>query len=271
MGMCSIEKTEFSGPEDRLIHGQEALGTDMMERWLKEAEAELGNTQILLDSLGDIALRFEALEEALLAQGMEHIRAMTHSLKGCTGTLRMKEIYLKISDLEDQLNRKPLDIEKVRKEFSTAKEMFSLIPKKYFHGKQVQPEQQRQISNGLPILVVDDNAAIRKFITHILQRLYLNCREAENGAMALNMLRKETYRLVLLDYQMPVMDGLATLKQIRKDSLLKDLHVIMQTANNSEKDIRAFFQAGCNDCIAKPINPGVLQHKLERFIDSNRN
>ena len=62
------------------------------------------------------------------------------------------------------------------------------------------------------------------------------------------------------------MDGITTLKRIRENPALKDLHVIMQTASTFEEDIREFFRAGCDDYISKPVDLGVLQSKLEEFI-----
>jgi len=80
------------------------------------------------------------------------------------------------------------------------------------------------------------------------------------------LLHEESFDVVLLDSQMPVMDGLTILKSIRQDPDLKSIHVIMQTATTFEEDIREFFSAGCDDYISKPIDLGILQSKLEEFI-----
>ena len=95
--------------------------TAMMKRWLEKAEAEMGTQQILLDCLNDIAIRVETLENALVDQVLENIQSLTHSLKGGTGTLRMSEIYLKISDMEGELIKESFDMDKVQKEFVNVK------------------------------------------------------------------------------------------------------------------------------------------------------
>lgn len=251
----------------QVIQGREIYGTAMMKGWLEKAESEMGTPQILLDSLNDIALRVKALETALTDQVMEDIQFLTHSLKGGTGTLCMSEIYLKVSDMEGELRRVPLDMEKVKKAFSFVKEMLALIPEKYFDRERLELEKRKYEIGKLLILVVDDNIENRKLMGHILNRLGLRYKCAENGAIALEMLHSERFNLVLLDAQMPVMDGIATLKRIREDSALEDLHVIMQSASTFEEDILEFFQAGCDDYISKPVDVGVLQRKLEEFIE----
>lgn len=250
----------------QVIQGRTDFGTAMMERWLKKAEEEIGTSAILLDSLANIALRIETLEEALIAQDMGKIQSLTHSLKGGAGTIRMTEIYLKSLTMEAELRNNPVDIEKVRQEFSDMKEILGLIPKMYFDRKQLQFVKKKRAFGRVQILVVDDNLENRKLLSYTLNRLNLNYKEAENGEIALELLQEESFDVVLLDSQMPVMDGITILKSIRQDPELKGIHVIMQTATTFEEDIREFFNAGCDDYISKPIDLGILQSKLEEFI-----
>jgi signal transduction histidine kinase/CheY-like chemotaxis protein len=284
---CSVDRISFQTDSNALKYGKtsqedgfysfirqviqdrEALGAAMMKRWLEKAEAEMGTRQILLDCLNDIVIRVETLENALNDQEMEKIRFLTHSLKGSTGTLRMSEVYLKISDMEAELRKVPADIEKVRKEFSSVKEMLALIPKRYFDMEQLRLEKRKCAESKLLILVVDDNVENRILIGNILNRLNLRYQEAENGEIALKMLHAESFNLILLDSQMPVMDGITTLKLIREDSTLKDLYVIMQSASTFKEDVWEFFRTGCDDYISKPVDLGVLQRKLVEFIDQN--
>ena len=250
----------------QVIQGREAFGAAMMKRWLEKAEIEIGTNQILLDCLNDIAIKVNSLEEALFDQAMESIMYLTHSLKGGTGNLRMTEVYLRLSDMEAEVRKKVFDLENVRKEFSVVKEMMALIPREYFDMERLQSEKLTNSVGKLQVLIVDDNLENRKLISYILDRMNLRHKDAENGEVALDMLQAERFDLVLLDSQMPVMDGMTTLKRIREDSALKDLYVIMQTASAFKEDIRDFFQAGCDDYISKPVDLGVLQRKLAEFI-----
>jgi len=250
----------------QVMQGREAFGTAMVERWLSKAEEEMGTPEMLLECLNRIVIRIEDLENALVEQVIEKAQSLTHSLKGSAGTLQMSEVYLKSAEIEAELRKNPPDMEKVRKRFSEVKELLGLIPKAYFDMKQLHIEKQKQALGKLRILVVDDNVENRKLIAYFLNRMNLNYQEAENGEAALKLLHEESFHVVLLDSQMPVMDGMTILKLIREDPALKGIHVIMQTATTFREDIREFFRAGCDDYISKPINFGTLQGKLEKFI-----
>jgi len=114
-------------------------------------------------------------------------------------------------------------------------------------------------------LVVDDMSTMRKIIRAILNQLgYTNVDEAENGKEALAKLRVGNYQFVLLDWNMPEMDGLETLKNIRADEKLKNIPVIMVTAEAKKENVLMAIQAGANNYIVKPFTPEVLREKIEK-------
>ncbi|MCI4454388.1 MAG: chemotaxis response regulator CheY [Thermodesulfobacterium sp.] len=114
-------------------------------------------------------------------------------------------------------------------------------------------------------LIVDDMSTMRKIIRTILAQLgYTNVDEAENGKEALAKLRTGNYQFVLMDWNMPEMDGLETLKAIRADEKLKDIPVIMVTAEAKKENVIAAIQAGANNYIVKPFTPEVLREKIEK-------
>lgn len=89
---------------------------------------------------------------------------------------------------------------------------------------------------------------------------------ADNGQMALDQLRQTSYDVVLMDMQMPVMDGETATRQLRQDPRLQDLPVIAMTANAMDADRQRCFAAGMNDHVAKPIEPAALWSALSRWI-----
>jgi two-component system chemotaxis response regulator CheY len=114
-------------------------------------------------------------------------------------------------------------------------------------------------------LVVDDMSTMRKIIRTILAQLgYTNVDEAENGKEALAKLRVGSYQFVLLDWNMPEMDGLEALKAIRADEKLKDIPVIMVTAEAKKESVLTAIQAGANNYVVKPFTPEVLKEKIEK-------
>ena len=110
---------------------------------------------------------------------------------------------------------------------------------------------------GVSLLLVEDNAFNRQVATELLITEGANVTVAESGlegvAMVLNR-EEEKFDLVLMDMQMPDVDGLEATKQIRKDARFTSLPIIAMTANVSEADRQACFKAGMNDHIGKPLD-----------------
>lgn len=104
-------------------------------------------------------------------------------------------------------------------------------------------------------LVVDDMKLMRKIIRTILNQLgYTNVEEAENGKEALSKLRSGGFDFVLLDWNMPEMDGLETLKQIRADDKLKGIPVIMVTAEAKRRTCLQQFKLEQTTMWSNPLH-----------------
>ena len=117
-------------------------------------------------------------------------------------------------------------------------------------------------------LVVDDFSTMRRIVRNLLKELgYTNVDEAEDGAMALNKLRSEAYDFVVSEWNMPVMDGLTMLQEIRKDPALSKLPVLMVTAEAKKENIVAAAQAGANGYVVKPFTAATLDEKLAKIFE----
>ncbi len=117
------------------------------------------------------------------------------------------------------------------------------------------------------ILVVDDMSTMRRIIRTILNQLgYENIEEAENGKQALAKLRSEKFDFVVTDWNMPEMDGLTLVQEIRKDENLKSLPVLMVTAEAKKENVLMALKAGVNNYIVKPFTPEVLKEKIEKIF-----
>jgi CheY-like chemotaxis protein len=119
---------------------------------------------------------------------------------------------------------------------------------------------------GQSILVVDDNGFNLDVACGLLEGLGCRVRTADNGLQALALLRRESYACVLMDVQMPVMDGLEATRQIRADAALADTLVIAMTANASGGDRALCMQAGMNDVIRKPVEPELMFITLAQWL-----
>lgn len=119
----------------------------------------------------------------------------------------------------------------------------------------------------IKILVVDDMSTMRRIIKTILNQLgYTNIDEAENGKQALAKLKNEKYDFVITDWNMPEMDGLTLVKEIRSDPDLKNLPVLMVTAEAKKENVMEALKAGVSNYIVKPFTAEVLKEKMEKIF-----
>lgn len=120
----------------------------------------------------------------------------------------------------------------------------------------------------LKFLVVDDFSTMRRIVRNLLKELgYTDAEEAEDGAVALQKLRAGNFDFVVTDWNMPNMDGLALLQNIRADANLKHLPVLMITAEAKKENIIAAAQAGASGYIVKPFTAAVLSEKLTKIFE----
>ncbi len=123
-------------------------------------------------------------------------------------------------------------------------------------------------NKNLKILVVDDFPTMRRIIRNLLKDLgYENVDEAEDGAMGLEKLRNGNFDFVVSDWNMPNLDGLEMLKQIRADANLSHLPVLMVTAEAKKENIIAAAQAGASGYVVKPFTAATLEEKLNKIFE----
>ena len=117
----------------------------------------------------------------------------------------------------------------------------------------------------MKVLVVDDSATMRRIITRVLGEIqFKDCVEADNGESALRVLNQGGIELILTDWNMPVMNGLEFVNQLRVK--FPDLPVLMVTTNASPEDVVQALQAGVNSYVVKPFTPDTLKRKLMDIV-----
>jgi PAS domain S-box-containing protein len=119
---------------------------------------------------------------------------------------------------------------------------------------------------GARILLVEDNDLNQEVATELLEYAGFNVDLAENGQIALNKLDQAKYDIVLMDMQMPVMDGVTATRLIRKQPRFNNLSIVAMTANAMQGDRERCIAAGMNDHVAKPIEPEELWAALLKWI-----
>jgi two-component system chemotaxis response regulator CheY len=120
----------------------------------------------------------------------------------------------------------------------------------------------------MKFLVVDDFSTMRRIVRNLLKELgYTNVDEAEDGVQALAKLRSDKYDFVVSDWNMPNMDGLTMLKQIRSDEVLSKLPVLMVTAEAKKENIIEAAKAGASGYVVKPFTAATLDEKLGKIFE----
>lgn len=120
--------------------------------------------------------------------------------------------------------------------------------------------------NGLSLLLVDDDPSVLELMDGILRPLNVAIRFAQTGSAALDSLSRQPPDIVLLDYNIPLIDGLSVLKRIRSDARFKAVEIIFSTIHAEDDLITACFSAGANDYIRKPFNRTELLARVRAAI-----
>ncbi|MBF0133745.1 MAG: PAS domain S-box protein [Magnetococcales bacterium] len=123
-----------------------------------------------------------------------------------------------------------------------------------------------KVLSGARILLVEDNEINRQVARELLEQANITVLLAENGRVALDVLAREILDGVLMDVQMPVMDGLTATREIRKDPRFRDLPILAMTANAMSGDREKCLLAGMQEHISKPVDPIEMFLKLIRWI-----
>jgi two-component system sensor histidine kinase/response regulator len=138
-------------------------------------------------------------------------------------------------------------------------------PREATDNIQIAPSFEIAQTRGTRVLLVEDNEINQEVAIGLLEDAAIQVDLAENGEIAVRMAQERDYDAVLMDMQMPVMDGIEATRVIRSDPRLQDLPIIAMTANAMASDREHCLKAGMNDHIGKPIDPDELFSVLLRW------
>jgi signal transduction histidine kinase/DNA-binding response OmpR family regulator/HPt (histidine-containing phosphotransfer) domain-containing protein len=123
--------------------------------------------------------------------------------------------------------------------------------------------------HGAQLLLVEDNKLNQEVALGLLQDAHMSVDLAQNGEAAVRMVGAKQYDLVLMDMQMPVMDGIRATQLIRSNPLFQTLPIVAMTANVMASDREKCVEAGMNDHVSKPIDPDELYRVLLKWIKTD--
>ena len=123
------------------------------------------------------------------------------------------------------------------------------------------------MSADLRFLIVDDFSTMRRIVRNLLKEIvFANAEEAEDGAVALTMLKATKYDFIVSDINMPNMNGFELLKNVRSDDSLKAIPFLMVTAEAKKDDIVQAAQGGASGYIVKPFTKATLEEKVQKIL-----
>jgi len=119
----------------------------------------------------------------------------------------------------------------------------------------------------MKFLIVDDFSTMRRIVRGLLKEIgYHNAEEAEDGSVALNLLKNGKFDFVVSDINMPVMNGFELLAAVKADDALKHLPVLMVTAEARKEDIVRAAKDGAAGYIVKPFTKATLEEKVQKIM-----
>ena len=224
----------------------------------QEKVTELNQSGILeVDDLIDIAEELKNL--AILYQ--------YQPLYDWTACVKHQAELFDLENLPKTLNHFDDLIQDIKKQTLTIKpNLTEQIDPNHLENSNIMQNQNKQQFSGIRLLVAEDNAVNQIIIKTFLQRHHITIDMANNGEEVLQLLKENKYDGVLMDVQMPKMDGIEATKHIRSQKQFQDLPVIALTAGTTDEEQQKCLASGMNDFIAKPVNFEELTRVLLHWM-----
>jgi len=241
-------------------------GTEMIGDWLGSSEGSPKIEALILKAIETVPLKIARLENIVLNGEREELKATLHDLKGFSGNYGMKELYELLGLMEVEADKESVESDVLMEFLNRLKNVVKLIPENYRKELEIDERQIRENRVKVRVMVAEDNEMNRMLVEELLSQQGITPEFAENGKVALEKLEIAEYDLLILDMQMPVMDGLETIRRIRKERRFGSLYVIALTAHAMKGDAEKYLDAGCNDYISKPVDKKEFRQKIDAFV-----
>lgn len=253
---------------DRFFNDQAEDGQKMVARWLSRCNGDSELEQIVLSGLQSLPYAVQKLAESIANGDINQIRFNAHSLKGMATNLFMEEVGQITRQIDQAVKSEPVSLSHIRILLAKLEAVVQMIPEDYGgdNVKKNQKNQEKIKAGGVGILIAEDDPINQQLMQDYFGFRGLDVDMAENGQVVLDRLTEGHYDILLLDMQMPVMDGMETISRIRADNRYRHLHVIALTGHAMRGDREKYLEAGCNDYLSKPVNFNELQHKIDQLI-----
>ncbi|UUV18798.1 response regulator [Fusobacteria bacterium ZRK30] len=222
--------------------------------WLKNLEGE--RRKITLKAIIRLPKKIKALKEAVDNKDILNAKKINHMILGVSGNFKFDEIYQLSKKIAENLN---FDLGNTELELNSMKQIINSIDYRQIFGSLIESEGRKY-----RILLADDTAENRELVREMLKIKCIELKSVDNGKKVLEILEKEYFDLILLDIQMPVLNGIEVLKAMKEKN--KDIPVISLTAEAIKGCRKKHLSLGFKEYISKPIDEVEFYNKIEEIL-----
>ena len=252
----------------------ELKGKEMIKIWKNNFKLDNPDLEdVFFEAILRMQDKANDLNQAAADNQHQMIEEIAHSLKGFTGQTCIYEISNKASLILEEMRSKKQDHhpDVIHRELAEINEILYLLPRKFIG---ITPFFSQSLAKNtlkfppLNILIAEDNPINQAVIRDFLRHFKLSCTLVDNGQKALDKLRENNFDLLFLDIQMPVMNGIEALKQIRNDPQLKGIFVVALTAYVFTETDDDYLQENCDAYLIKPFEKKNLLEILQKASEA---
>jgi len=268
--LMSIGEVKEKGEEEQIIDERISKNA-IRDRYYTEFKEDKEMRELYIEALEDLINCAKQFKEYFEKEQYEELSKLAHNKKSSLGSLKLSHFYEILVKVEENIRVK--NYRELKELIEKLEQMISEIPAEIIRGKaekEVEDKIEKISKKKYNILIAEDNAINRKFINALLKSDLnrYNLFFAENGEEALKILEEQEIDLILMDIQMPVMDGMEATRRIRQNNKYNNLPIIALTAHALVGDKEKFISIGCNDYLTKPFNKKDLFDMLEKYLES---
>ncbi|HOL47829.1 MAG TPA: PAS domain S-box protein [bacterium] len=236
---------------------------DIINKWINNPKIKNEEIKkILIQFLKNLIEKdIKQLENAIKISKESDIKFLCNNLLISTEKLGLEEITEILKLILSEIYNENYRIELISELFLILKEIINKISES-IEIKKVETTIKRK----LRILVAADNLTNQKLIGLYLKKLGEEADLAENGKQVLELLEKKEYDLIFLDIQMPIMDGVQTIKELKSNEKYKNIYTIALTAHALKGDAEKYISYGFDDYMSKPLDLNKIQEKINKVF-----
>ncbi|MFW5959852.1 MAG: response regulator [Chitinivibrionales bacterium] len=234
---------------------------EMVKGWFSSLENPGRDSKYLKRAIQKMPSRIDQLREAIQNSDEEQGAKVIHEIKGLSGMVGMKDIYDISAHVNDIIKKEGYDPYLVGRSCDRMEEIIKSIPPGYFmEGGEMPPRVFASV------LIVEDDDINLQMLVDYLADTGIESDTARNGKEALEKLARKKYNAVLLDVEMPILNGLSTLRIIRSNRDYNSIQVAFITAEAEYEFEQKCREAGCDEFMQKPVTRKVLCDRVMKLV-----